>query len=71
MFGSKNHFLIFSLYSHLFISYSNCSYLSNLLLFFPFYILLAINVLPILRSDKRHKSRLSHVNVFYAIMEDN
>ena len=25
----------------------------------------------ILRSDTRHKSRLFHVNVFYAIMEDN
>ena len=25
----------------------------------------------ILRSDTRHKSRLSHVNVFYVIMEDN
>ena len=45
MFGSKNHFLIFSLYSHLFISYSNCSYLSNLLLFFPFYILLFLQLM--------------------------
>ena len=25
----------------------------------------------ILLFNKRHKSRLSHVNVFYAIMEDN
>ena len=28
-------------------------------------------VCSILRSDTRYKSRIFHVNVFYAIMEDN
>ena len=29
------------------------------------------NEIAILRSNTRHKSRFSHVNVFYAIIEDN
>ena len=33
--------------------------------------MITIIELNILRPDTSHKSRLSHVNGFYAIMEDN
>ena len=51
-------------------------YLSDLLGFKYAHFCLKLNEIcigfkDILRSDTRHKSLLFHMNVFYAIMEDN